>query len=120
MKDTTVQKNGQPMVNQRETSRQEDGCFLDDSRLTQVRLGKDRLGKDRLSQDRAVKERTGYGQRGTLPTPGREAGYPEAALPKQGETEINFEKMRQKSMDNLLKSKHFCPPRASPLIPPSV
>ena len=87
---------------------------------TQVRLGKDRLSKDRLDQDRAGKNRTGYGERGSVIACAREEGQPEAALPKQGETEINFEKMRQKSMEALLKSKHFTPPRASPLIHPSV
>ena len=109
-----------PEEHREETGRQQDGCFLDDTRLTQVRLGKDRLSKDRLDQDRAGKNRTGYGERGTLPAGAREEGQPEAALPKQGETEINFEKMRKKSMEILLKSKHFCPPRASPLIHPSV
>ena len=111
---------GQPEEHREETSRQQDGCFLGDTRLTQVRLGKDRLGKDRLAQDRAGKNRTGYGERGTLAAGAREEGQPEAALAKQGETEINFEKMRQKSMETLLKSKHFTPPRASPLIHPSV
>lgn len=109
-----------PEEHREETGRQQDGCFLDDTRLTQDRLGKDRLSKDRLDQDRAGKNRTGYGERGTLPACAREEGQPEAALPKQGETEINFEKMRQKSMETLLKSKHFTTPRASPLIHPSV
>ena len=111
---------GQPEEHREETSRQQDGCFLDDTRLTQVRLGKDRLGKDRLDQDRAGKNRTGNEERGTLPAGAREEGQPEAVLAKQGETEINFEKMRQKSMETLLKSKHFTTPRASPLIHPSV
>ena len=35
---------GQPEEHREETSRQQDGCFLGDTRLTQVRLGKDRLG----------------------------------------------------------------------------
>ena len=109
-----------PEEHREETSRQQDGCFLGDTRLTQVRLGKDRLSKDRLDQDRAGKNRTGYGERGSVIACAREEGQPEAALPKQGETEINFEKMRQKSMETLLKSKHFTPPRASPLIHPSV
>ena len=110
----------QPEEHREETSRQQDGCFLGDTRLTQVRLGKDRLGKDSLDQDRAGKNRTGNEERGTLAAGAREEGQPEAALAKQGETEINFEKMRQKSMETLLKSKHFTPPRASPLIHPSV
>ena len=42
--DTQQTTNKQPMVNQWETSRHRDGCFLGDIRLTQVRLGKDRLG----------------------------------------------------------------------------
>ena len=111
---------GQPEEHREETSRQQDGCFLGDTRLTQVRLGKDRLGKDSLDQDRAGKNRTGNEERGTLAAGAREEGQPEAALAKQGETEINFEKMRQKSMETLLKSKHFTTPRASPLIHPSV
>ena len=111
---------GQPEEHREETSRQQDGCFLDDTRLTQVRLGKDRLSKDRLAQDRAGKNRTGNEERGTLAACAREEGQPEAALPKQGETEISFEKMREKSMETLLKSKHFTHPRASPLIHPSV
>ena len=40
--------NEQPMVNQWETSRHRDGCFLGVIRLTQVRLGKVRLGKVKL------------------------------------------------------------------------
>lgn len=108
------------MDNHSETNEAPDGCHLVDQWLTQDRLGKDRLSKDRLDQDRAGKNRTGYGQLGTLPACAREEGQPEAALPKQGETEINFEKMRQKSMETLLKSKHFTTPRASPLIHPSV
>ena len=43
------------MVNQLETSRHRDGCFLGDIRLTQVRLGKDRLGKVRSDKGSANK-----------------------------------------------------------------
>ena len=93
-----------------------DGCFLGDSRLTQVRLGKDRLGKVSLgkdslgqvrsAQDRAGEERTGYGERGTLPAGAREEKQ-KTALQKQGEFEIEYTKKKENAVNMLLNSKYF-------------
>ena len=93
-----------------------DGCFLGDSRLTQVRLGKDRLGKVSLgkdslgqvrsAQDRAGEERTGYGERGTLPAGAREEKQ-KTAPQKQGEFETEYTKKKENAVNMLLNSKYF-------------
>ena len=88
-----------------------DGCFLGDSRLTQVRLGKDRSGKDSLgqvrsAQDRAGEERTGYGERGTLPAGAREEKQ-KTDSPKQGELETEYTKKKENAVNMLLNSKYF-------------
>ena len=101
---------------QAETNGVTDGCFLGDSRLTQVRLGKDRLGKVSLgkdslgqvrsAQDRAGEERTGYGERGTLPAGAREEKQ-KTAPQKQGEFETEYTKKKENAVNMLLNSKYF-------------
>lgn len=88
----------------RETICQPDGCFLGDSRLTQVSLVKDSLIQVNIAQDRLKTGETPALARKLIPT--------DSEIAAQLETEFN--KKRQNAMDMLLKSKYFGYSRASP------
>ena len=94
----------------RETICQPDGCFLGDSRLTQVSLGKDSLIQVNIAQDRLKTGETPALARKLIPT--------DSEIAAQLETEFN--KKRQNAMDMLLKSKYFGYSRASPAMIPAV
>lgn len=94
----------------RETICQPDGCFLGDSRLTQVSLGKDSLIQVNIAQDRLKTQETPAHARKLIPT--------DSEIAAQLETEFN--KKRQNAMDMLLKSKYFGYSRASPAMIPAV
>lgn len=94
----------------RETICQPDGCFLGDSRLTQVSLGKDSLIQVNTAQDRLKTGETPAHARKLIPT--------DSEIAAQQETEFN--KKRQNAMDMLLKSKYFGYCRASPAMIPAV
>lgn len=94
----------------RETICQPDGCFLGDSRLTQVSLGKDSLIQVNIAQDRLKTQETPALARKLIPT--------DSEIAAQLETEFN--KKRQNAMDMLLKSKYFGYSRASPAMIPAV
>ena len=94
----------------RETICQPDGCFLGDSRLTQVSLGKDSLIQVNIAQDRLKTGETPALARKLIPT--------DSEIAAQLETEFN--KKRQNAMDMLLKSKYFGYCRASPAMIPAV
>ena len=94
----------------RETICQPDGCFLGDSRLTQVSLGKDSLIQVNTAQDRL--------KTGETPAPARKLIPTDSEIAAQLETEFN--KKRQNAMDMLLKSKYFGYSRASPAMIPAV
>lgn len=94
----------------RETICQPDGCFLGDSRLTQVSLGKDSLIQVNTAQDRLKTGETPAHARKLIPT--------DSEIAAQLETEFN--KKRQNAMDMLLKSKYFGYSRASPAMIPAV
>lgn len=94
----------------RETICQPDGCFLGDSRLTQVSLGKDSLIQVNIAQDRLKTGETPAHARKLIPT--------DSEIAAQLETEFN--KKRQNAMDMLLKSKYFGYSRASPAMIPAV
>ena len=94
----------------RETICQPDGCFLGDSRLTQVSLGKDSLIQVNTAQDRLKTGETPALARKLIPT--------DSEIAAQLETEFN--KKRQNAMDMLLKSKYFGYSRASPAMIPAV
>ncbi len=94
----------------RETICQPDGCFLGDSRLTQVSLGKDSLIQVNIAQDRLKTQETPAHARKLIPT--------DSEIAAQQETEFN--KKRQNAMDTLLKSKYFGYSRASPAMIPAV
>ena len=94
----------------RETICQPDGCFLGDSRLTQVSLVKDSLIQVNLSQDRL--------KTGETPAPARKLIPTDSEIAAQLETEFN--KKRQNAMNMLLKSKYFGYCRASPAMIPAV
>ncbi len=93
-----------------ETICQPDGCFLGDSRLTQVSLGKDSLIQVNIAQDRLKTQETPAHARKLIPT--------DSEIAAQLETEFN--KKRQNAMDMLLKSKYFGYSRASPAMIPAV
>ena len=92
-------------VHQEETICQPDGCFLGDSRLTQVRLGKIKLDQFRLAQDRI----------GTGEPRARDGRDEKSASPKTEEADISFEIIRRNSLLKLLNSEYFRKERASPL-----
>ena len=94
----------------RETICQPDGCFLGDSRLTQVSLGKDSLIQVNIAQDRLKTGETPALARKLIPT--------DSEIAAQLETEFN--KKRQNAMNMLLKSKYFGYCRASPAMIPAV
>ena len=94
----------------RETICQPDGCFLGDSRLTQVSLGKDSLIQVNIAQDRLKTGETPALARKLIPT--------DSEIAAQLETEFN--KKRQNAMDMLRKSKYFGYSRASPAMIPAV
>ena len=94
----------------RETICQPDGCFLGDSRLTQVSLGKDSLIQVNIAQDRLKTGETPALARKLIPT--------DSEIAAQLETEFN--KKRQNAMNMLLKSKYFGYSRASPAMIPAV
>ena len=94
----------------RETICQPDGCFLGDSRLTQVSSVKDSLIQVNIAQDRLKTEETPAHARKLIPT--------DSEIAAQLETEFN--KKRQNAMDMLLKSKYFGYSRASPAMIPAV
>ena len=94
----------------RETICQPDGCFLGDSRLTQVSLGTDSLIQVNIAQDRLKTGETPALARKLIPT--------DSEIAAQLETEFN--KKRQNAMDMLLKSKYFGYCRASPAMIPAV
>ncbi len=94
----------------RETICQPDGCFLGDSRLTQVSLGKDSLIQVNIAQDRL--------KTGETPAPARKLIHTDSEIAAQLETEFN--KKRQNAMNMLLKSKYFGYCRASPAMIPAV
>ena len=94
----------------RETICQPDGCFLGDSRLTQVSLVKDSLIQVNTAQDRL--------KTGETPAPARKLIPTDSEIAAQLETEFN--KKRQNAMDMLLKSKYFGYSRASPAMIPAV
>ena len=94
----------------RETICQPDGCFLGDSRLTQVSLGKDSLIQVNTAQDRLKTGETPAHARKLIPT--------DSEIAAQLETEFN--KKRQNGLDMLLKSKYFGYSRASPAMIPAV
>ena len=94
----------------RETICQPDGCFLGDSRLTQVSSGKDSLIQVNIAQDRLKTGETPALARKLIPT--------DSEIAAQLETEFN--KKRQNAMDMLLKSKYFGYCRASPAMIPAV
>ena len=89
----------------RETICQPDGCFLGDSRLTQVSLGKNRLIQVNLAQDRLKTGETCAPARKPIPTDSQLAAH----------LETEFNKKRQNALDMLLKSKYFGYSRASPV-----
>ena len=89
----------------RETICQPDGCFLGDSRLTQVSLVKDSLIQVNLAQDRLKTEETCAPARKPIPTDSQLAAH----------LETEFNKKRQNALDMLLKSKYFGYSRASPV-----
>ena len=86
----------------RETICQPDGCFLGDSRLTQVRLGKDRVIKDNRIQDNSGNNRQGQENARAR---ARSGGSQDAQNP--GDSEIEFVKNRGNSVDLLRNSKYF-------------
>ena len=94
----------------RETICQPDGCFLGDSRLTQVSSVKDSIIQVNTAQDRLKTEETPAHARKLIPT--------DSEIAAQLETEFN--KKRQNAMDMLLKSKYFGYSRASPAMIPAV
>ena len=94
----------------RETICQPDGCFLGDSRLTQVSLGKNRLIQVNLAQDRLKTGETCAPARKPIPTDSQLAAH----------LETEFNKKRQNALDMLLKSKYFGYSRASPVRLPAV
>ncbi|MDD6967452.1 MAG: hypothetical protein PUK18_08150, partial [Firmicutes bacterium] len=94
----------------RETICQPDGCFLGDSRLTQVSLGKDSLIQVNIAQDRL--------KTGETPAPAGKLIPTDSEIAAQLETEFN--KKRQNAMNMLLKSKYFGYCRASPDMIPAV
>ena len=89
----------------RETICQPDGCFLGDSRLTQVSLVKDSLIQVNLAQDRLKTGETCAPARKPIPTDSQLAAH----------LETEFNKKRQNALDMLLKSKYFGYSRASPV-----
>ena len=89
----------------RETICQPDGCFLGDSRLTQVSLVKDSLIQVNLAQDRLKTGETCAPARKPIPTDSQIAAH----------LETEFNKKRQNALDMLLKSKYFGYSRASPV-----
>lgn len=93
-----------------ETICQPDGCFLGDSRLTQVSSVKDSLIQVNIAQDRLKTEETPAHARKLIPTDSEIAA----------QLEIEFNKKRQNAMDMLLKSKYFGYSRASPAMIPAV
>ena len=102
--DPSVESEPEETVNQVETICHPDGCFLGDTRLTQIRLGKIRLDQFRLAQDRLA---TGE--------PRARDGWDEkSASPKIEEAEISFEIIRRNSFLKLLNSEYFKKERASP------
>ena len=94
----------------RETICQPDGCFLGDSRLTQVSLVKDSLIQVNLAQDRLKTGETCAPARKPIPTDSQLAAH----------LETEFNKKRQNALDMLLKSKYFGYSRASPVRLPAV
>ena len=94
----------------RETICQPDGCFLGDSRLTQVSLVKDSLIQVNLAQDRLKTGETCAPARKPIPTDSQIAAH----------LETEFNKKRQNALDMLLKSKYFGYSRASPVRLPAV
>ena len=100
------------MVHQEETICHPDGCFLGDTRLTQVRLGKDSIGKGRLEQgssEQLRKEKINLDQNRIGAGAARESDFDaeKSAPPQNEEAEIDFEEKRRNYMKNLLDSEYF-------------
>ena len=100
------------MVNQRETNCHPDGCFLGDTRLTQVRLGKVSIGKGRLEQvssEKINKEKKNLIQNriGAGAARERELDADKSAPPQSQESGIDFEEKRRNYLKKLLDSEYF-------------
>ena len=100
------------MAYQEETIGHPDGCFLGDTRLTQVRLGKDSIGKGRLEQgssEQLRKEKINSDQNRIGAGAARESDFDaeKSAPPRNEEAEINFEEKRRNYIKKLLDSEYF-------------